>query len=62
MTLLSINNGLDTMTDMMLTNHTDSPLGLLRRLGLAEVFRHLLRQTRYERPSRSLRPLQRHTL
>lgn len=29
-------------------NHADPPLGLLCRLGLAQVFRHILRQARYE--------------
>jgi hypothetical protein len=43
-------------------NHADSPLGLLRRLGLAQVLRHLLRQTRHEQQSRPLRSRKRHAL
>jgi hypothetical protein len=49
MTLLS---GINTMNQAMQThadNHTDPPLGLLRRLGLAQFVRHLLWQTRHER-------------
>jgi hypothetical protein len=43
-------------------NLVDPPLGLLRRLGLAQVFGHILRQARYERQGFSICSFERRTL